>query len=493
MKKMNKPYLSINQASFVYLLFVVTMIFIPVILRPLVGFGGSLIFNQLILILLPTFVVCWRSKYPWVQMCRFKKVSKKVVGLAILGGIGVWLTNAYIILQIEQWLYVKYGNLLPFREAIDAVEKSFGNPGLNVMLYLIGALILSPICEEIFFRGMLQGAFAKYNLKWSWVISGILFGAAHFGNQISNGVANILHGWVLAYLLYRTGSIWPSILLHASNNVIATLIGGPVLVQNPEPFLSPMVPLIGVVIVFGVLWQIRKEANAVGHGNTESLLPEEGSWETGGALRIDDRVEKVDGDVLEVDEERQEIEEVAMIGQAGQLEQSVEPVDKLPVGASAEVQILPTDHFREGMRQLHEKPKLTFRTFVFFGLAFLLFFSIIQLEIGIRTGAVAVGEFPETAQADFVHLNGQHIVHTLNIVEPTQLDFGFELEGQFLDVLIYIMDEQGNHIFEKEYRGIGMEIVTELQIVQIELPGKYFVKIQGVGDDVFFKFNWLVK
>ena len=123
----------------------------------------------------------------------------------------------------------------------------------------LSAVIVAPICEEIIFRGVLQGwlqrigrgaydcvlvggwdsVFLKKNKSslldgeekgsldgfwsrqsnsfWPMVISSVLFGLAHYG-QGAAPITLFFFGLVLAYLYQKTGSVVASIVLHMMLN-----------------------------------------------------------------------------------------------------------------------------------------------------------------------------------------------------------------------------------------------------------------------------------
>jgi len=63
-------------------------------------------------------------------------------------------------------------------------------------------------------------------IAWAVVVSAVIFGCAHlpdFKFAWYPVPALVLLGLLLAWLRVRTGSIWPPITAHATNNFIAAL------------------------------------------------------------------------------------------------------------------------------------------------------------------------------------------------------------------------------------------------------------------------------
>src|SRR5258708_21288540 len=73
---------------------------------------------------------------------------------------------------------------------------------------LLVSVLIAPFCEEVFFRsfvfcGLLRGM----SLVWSIIFSALIFGVAH-ADPASFAVLFFI-GIALAYLRWRTHSIWP--------------------------------------------------------------------------------------------------------------------------------------------------------------------------------------------------------------------------------------------------------------------------------------------
>lgn len=92
--------------------------------------------------------------------------------------------------------------------------------------YLVSFLIiaLSPgICEEVMFRGVMLNSYEELGYKKSIIITSILFGMFHF--TLLNLVGPIVLGIIFGIMVYKTKSIYSSILAHTTNNGIAITLG----------------------------------------------------------------------------------------------------------------------------------------------------------------------------------------------------------------------------------------------------------------------------
>jgi uncharacterized protein len=85
-----------------------------------------------------------------------------------------------------------------------------------------GAVLIAPICEEIFFRGYLFGGLLRRWSFWpSMLLSSFLFALAH--GDIGSFVVLFVVGMVLAVVRWRIGSLWAGIAIHVANNATAAI------------------------------------------------------------------------------------------------------------------------------------------------------------------------------------------------------------------------------------------------------------------------------
>jgi membrane protease YdiL (CAAX protease family) len=93
----------------------------------------------------------------------------------------------------------------------------------STLLLVIGAIVVigvAPVCEELFFRGILFTVLRRRMPFWpAALIDGVLFGFVH-GSLVIVPVLAAL-GVMFCYVYARTGSLFPTIALHSINNTIA--------------------------------------------------------------------------------------------------------------------------------------------------------------------------------------------------------------------------------------------------------------------------------
>lgn len=134
---------------------------------------------------------------------------------------------------------------------------------------LIVLAITPAICEELLFRGYVQRELERgAGVVAGIVISGIVFGLYHL--RLTQAIPLCVLGIYLAWLVWRTGSLWPAIVVHFMNNALAVSIGAYVSsredlqVSDLESIAMPWYVVAGGVIVFLVtVAAMQQRADAV--------------------------------------------------------------------------------------------------------------------------------------------------------------------------------------------------------------------------------------
>ncbi|MFC8151354.1 CPBP family intramembrane glutamic endopeptidase [Bacillus paralicheniformis] len=91
---------------------------------------------------------------------------------------------------------------------------------LNIAMSFASACIVSPIYEEMFYRGFLYRWFrAEFGVVWALVASSALFMIAHIPTYNTLAV-NFATGLVFAWTYEKTQSIIPAMLIHSLFNAI---------------------------------------------------------------------------------------------------------------------------------------------------------------------------------------------------------------------------------------------------------------------------------
>lgn len=95
---------------------------------------------------------------------------------------------------------------------------------MNVFIAFVSAAIISPVYEEIFYRGFLFRFFSnRYGVWPGMLISSAIFTLAHLPTYNTLPV-NFVSGLIFAWAYEKTGSVIPSMIIHGTFNGIAILL-----------------------------------------------------------------------------------------------------------------------------------------------------------------------------------------------------------------------------------------------------------------------------
>jgi len=143
------------------------------------------------------------------------------------------LVSTAMLLLPEHWLSA-------YNEAVSVVSST-------TLLSALSTVILAPLTEEVIFRGLILGRLARAMPGWLAVLlSALVFGLAH-GQLVWIAYAFLL-GVVFGFIRLRSGSIWPTLLLHILFNALGQLIS-----TFPDTLLGTMlfqIILAGAGILF---------------------------------------------------------------------------------------------------------------------------------------------------------------------------------------------------------------------------------------------------
>ncbi|MCH7738254.1 MAG: CPBP family intramembrane metalloprotease [Chloroflexi bacterium] len=154
------------------------------------------------------------SRYP-LAVLRLSRVRwpRKGTVLLMFGVLGASLiaTAGYSI--IVEWLGFE-------RLTTPEVESDIFFDGPAVLLTFQALAFITPMSEEIFFRGFVFRGLLSRMGPWGAIVgSALVFSGFHL--SIGVMVPIFITGFLLAWLYWRTGSLWAAIGAHAGQNALA--------------------------------------------------------------------------------------------------------------------------------------------------------------------------------------------------------------------------------------------------------------------------------
>lgn len=171
--------------------------------------------------------VAWRLLFP-LWLARRRDPSFRV----LLPGRGEWFREGLIafVLFASVWgilLAAIVGAMLVSEEggAIPAVWSGVGRsaPWTATLLLLLSALTVAPLCEEIFFRGLVYNWLLRYCPQLlALIVQAGIFALLHPFDPIHLAIVFVF-GLALGVVYQWRQTLLAPILLHAMQNVVATL------------------------------------------------------------------------------------------------------------------------------------------------------------------------------------------------------------------------------------------------------------------------------
>ena len=148
-------------------------------------------------------------KLSWARRPRSRTV------LLMCGVLAVSLVVTSIYSEIVEWLEIDV--LSP-----PVVDSDILFDGVGLVLTFQALALITPFSEELFFRGFVfRGLLPKVGPYSGMVISAAIFSGFHISLGIL--VPIFITGLLLAWLYWRTGSLWASVGAHAGQNALALL------------------------------------------------------------------------------------------------------------------------------------------------------------------------------------------------------------------------------------------------------------------------------
>ena len=114
----------------------------------------------------------------------------------------------------------------------------------------VTAVVMAPICEEVFFRGIIQDSLVRKRGPWAGIlIASAIFGIIHgIPQQV---VAGFCLGIIIGFVYYKTRSLLSVIILHAINNALATFM---TLFETEEKMEQSLREMLGNDTLYGVIY-----------------------------------------------------------------------------------------------------------------------------------------------------------------------------------------------------------------------------------------------
>ncbi len=212
MEELKRPY--IFEANLFYLLIGIALFLLGSLVQSREIYSGLLI-TEYIIILLPNLMYIKLRGLSIKETLRLNKISFKQTWYILL--ISIFSYPVAIFLNTLVLTILSF-----FGETIPSAVPIPDNPAMY--FFALFVIALAPgICEEVMFRGTIMHAYGSIGKKKAIIYSALLFGLFHLNLQ--NFIGPTFLGIIFGITVYKTNSIFSSMLGHVLNNGIAMTIG----------------------------------------------------------------------------------------------------------------------------------------------------------------------------------------------------------------------------------------------------------------------------
>ena len=166
--------------------------------------------NQCMILGMPLLLI-WYMKLDMKKIFSCNKPAKKKMLAAVLLYVGIFCLTMILSAFLMKWMPESTGNMET------AYEELLTYP---MVLLLTVAALMPAIGEELFFRGLLFGSWKlRLGPVKAMLLSSLIFGAFHM--SLVKFLPTALLGLCFSYITWKSGSIYPGMVLHFINNLFS--------------------------------------------------------------------------------------------------------------------------------------------------------------------------------------------------------------------------------------------------------------------------------
>lgn len=244
LKFLEKKGLEVSEIFLYYFVIMIVLVTAGGILQLKMGITGVFL-TQILIIVMPVILVIRFLNIDYKNIFPVKKVSS----IEIFNSISFWLIGLVIIAVLSSIQLKLFPSQMKDLEGLAEFLKD-----TKLWQQILVFSVTPAICEEILFRGLLFGSLKeKMDVKYAIIVSGLLFGIFHLypGKILSTA----LLGMIFAYVVARTGSIIPSMILHFINNFFSLVIAGNLPKYQNNIMVLSVASLLAIILCMnGIRW-----------------------------------------------------------------------------------------------------------------------------------------------------------------------------------------------------------------------------------------------
>jgi membrane protease YdiL (CAAX protease family) len=213
--------------------------------------------TELITILLPAVLFVRMGKLPLRAAFRVKPVSGKIIFCSVVLGVSSFPLGLAADTLTEPLVNAAFGHAPDFAWLTTRLPQSW----TDLLWWLPVGALLPGVCEEILFRGAIQGTLERKGTVKAVIITAFLFALFHLNPW--NFAVPLLLGLAFGFATIHSNSIIPAMVWHTMVNAMAFTAG--VIYKNKTDNLPPWWVMLLSAIVFAAagVWFLRLTRNNV--------------------------------------------------------------------------------------------------------------------------------------------------------------------------------------------------------------------------------------
>lgn len=157
--------------------------------------------------------------FSWAGMVLLRLEKSRVFPTSWSGKTALWSgAGGICVAAANYWILTRF---FPSAESSSAVVDAYihGGRSVETVSLGLGLLVIAPIVEEIYFRGLVQGALDEISPAMAVIVASLLFVNFHPGAATSPAIWIL--GFALGLLRSYTRSVSSAIVCHVMNNAAA--------------------------------------------------------------------------------------------------------------------------------------------------------------------------------------------------------------------------------------------------------------------------------
>ncbi len=214
-------------------------------------------------------IFCLVRRESFARLFPFEKIKPSTLFMLVIIGLALSLLSNYVADAVSH-MFSMFGFESSYTGSVETDERT------SIFISYLTVAVIPAFAEEFAFRGIVMGILRRHSDALALIVSAAIFGIMH-GNIIQIPFA-FCGGLVFGFMVIKTNSLLPGILIHFLNNAIATTCD---LLTEVPGITDDMVNigfslLILILIVLSAIFLfriIKNDKNFFSFTDSDKMLP----------------------------------------------------------------------------------------------------------------------------------------------------------------------------------------------------------------------------